>query len=156
MNYKESLKLERYKFVTLRQGYFTDLSKETFITYSKIFSSFIAGAITLISVRIKLDLDQSLVNSLLKAIAILISFIGVISIFQIIFCLKRWYGFRYAECDINPDCPRPEFWAWLFEGFYILGIVASIIVVWWGIHIFIPILNQISRIVVLENMGITR
>lgn len=30
MGIKEDLKLERYKFVISRQGYFTDLAKQTF------------------------------------------------------------------------------------------------------------------------------
>ncbi len=76
-------------------------------------------------------------------IAILLTFAAVISIAQIIFCLLRWYGFRYAECEINPKSPKPEPWAWLFEGMYAFGILVSIGVAWWGVDYIAVVLNTL-------------
>ena len=133
MSIKEDLRLERYKFVINRQGYFTDLAKQTFNSYTRIFFAFVAGAVTLISLRNRLHLDDSVVIALLDAIALLLSLTAAISIFQISFCLKRWYGFRAAECSINPEVPIPEGWAWLFEGMYCVAIIASVLVAWCGV-----------------------
>lgn len=144
MTFEESLKLERYKFVTGRLGYFTDLAKETFTSFARTFVAFVAGAVTLISLRKQLGLDPMVVIALLDTIAVLLTFIAVISIGQIGFCLKRWYGFRAAECAINPEVPRAERWAWLFEGMYCLAMVAAIVVVWWGINHFEAVLLAVA------------
>lgn len=45
----DKLKLERYKLVTDRQKYFTNLAKNSFGYYIKAFIYLCAGAITLIS-----------------------------------------------------------------------------------------------------------
>jgi hypothetical protein len=144
MTFEENLKLERYKFVTGRLGYFTDLAKETFSSFARTFAAFVAGAVTLISLRKQLELDPTVVVALLDAIAVLLTLAAVISIAQIGFCLKRWYGFRAAECEINPDIPRAERWAWLFEGMYCVAIVAAIVVAWWGISHFEAVLQGVA------------
>lgn len=143
MTFDESLKLERYKFVTGRLGYFTDLAKETFTSFTRTFAVFIAGAFTLISTRRQLDLDPTVVIAVLDAIAVLLTLAAMISVAQIVFCLKRWYGFRAIERVINPDVSRPERWAWLFEGMYCLAIVAAIVVAWWGTNHFEVVLQAV-------------
>lgn len=145
MTFEESLRLERYKFVTGRQGYFTDLAKETFSSFARTFAAFVAGAVTLISLRKQLELDPSVVVALLDAIAVLLTLAAAISIAQIAFCLKRWYGFRGAECEINPAVSKPEHWAWLFEGMYCLAILAAIAVAWWGINHFEVVLEAVAQ-----------
>lgn len=132
MTFDESLKLERYKFVTGRLGYFTDLAKETFSSFTRTFAAFVAGAFALISTRVQLNLDPTVAIALLKGIAILLTLAGGISVAQICFCLKRWYGFREVECEINPAVPAAEPWAFLFEGMYCFAILAAIAVAWWG------------------------
>jgi len=144
MSLKENLKIERYKFVVDRQGYFTDLAKQTFNLYARTFAAFSAGAVTLISLRNQLSLKATVVISLLDAIALLLTLAAIISIIQICFCLKRWYGFRKAECEINPDAPKPESWAWLFEGMYCIAIIASIVVAWWGVNHFEALLLALA------------
>lgn len=136
MTLEENLKLERYKLVTERQTYFTDLAKETFNSYTKIFTGFVAGSVALISLQKQLAIDQTVVIALVHAIAVLLTLAAALSIAQIVFCLKRWYGFRNAECEINPHVQKPEAWAWLFEGMYCSGIAASVGVAWWGEYHF--------------------
>jgi hypothetical protein len=132
MNLEDKLKLERYKLVTDRQKYFTNLAKDSFRSYIKVFTYLCAGAITLISAKSSLQIDTDLLLQLIKAIAILITFLGAVSAGQIAFCLKRWYGFRRTETEINSKCPPPEWWACIFEGLYILAIVISVVVTWFG------------------------
>jgi hypothetical protein len=145
VTFEESLKLERYKFVTGRQGYFTDLAKETFSSFARTFAAVVAGAVTLISLRKQLELDSTVVIALLDAIAVLLTLAAGISIAQIVFCLNRWYGFRRAECEINSSVPIPEPWAWLFEGMYCLAILAAILVAWWGINHFEVVLEAVAQ-----------
>jgi hypothetical protein len=143
MTLEESLKLERYKLVTERQKYFTDLAKGTFNYYARTFASFAVGAIALVSLKRKLSIEAEVIAGIIQMIAILLTLIAIGSIVQVAFCLKRWYGFRDAECEINPLCPRPESWAILFEGMYGLGIGASIIVIWWGVRYITFILGKL-------------
>jgi hypothetical protein len=145
MTFDENLKLERYKFVTGRQGYFTDLAKETFGSFARTFAAFVAGAVTLISLRKQLELHPTVVVALLDAIAVLLTLAAVISVGQIAFCLKRWYGFRKAECEINLEVPKPEPWAWLFEGMYCVAILAAIAVAWWGVSHFEGVLEAVAQ-----------
>jgi len=132
MTLEDNLKLERYKLVTDRQKYFTDLAKDSFASYIKVFTYLCAAAITLVSARSSLQIDVELLLQLVNAIVILVTFLGIVSGIQIVFCLVRWYGFRKAETQINKECPKAEWWAWIFEGLYILAIGISIFVVWFG------------------------
>ena len=132
MTLEDNLKLERYKLVTDRQKYFTDLAKDSFGSYIKVFTCLCAGAITLVSARTSLQIDAKLLIQLIKVIAILVTFLGVVSGGQIVFCLVRWYGLRRTETEINKECPKAEWWAWIFEGFYILFIAISIFAAWFG------------------------
>jgi len=145
MTLKQDIALERYKLVTSRQAYFTDLAKETFSYYVKIFVSLSSGAIALVSLKEKIAVNVSLLPKLLCAIGALLSIVGTISICQILFCLLRWYGFRNAECRINPDCPKAEWWAWLFEGMYVVAIISSVMVLWFGIVHFGEALRAAGR-----------
>lgn len=137
---KDNLKLERYKLVTDRQKYFTELAKDTFNAYVRIFVTFTGGAVTLIYFKKQLDVDPEIIAALLHAIAYLLTLVAIVSVVQILFCLVRWYGLRNTECKISPECPKPEWWAWIFEGMYGFAISASIIVVWIGFNYFQAIL----------------
>ena len=130
MTFDEELKLERYKVVTARQKYFTDLAQGAFTSYSKAFASLVAGGIALISAKSKLELEPELLNSLLNAILYLVAFLGVVAIGQIIFCLARWKGYREDEIDINPDSPPIKWWWWIFETLYCIAITVSIVAIW--------------------------
>ena len=55
MTLDEELKLERYKLVTDRQKYFTNLARDAFTSYVKIFTTLAIGAITLLSAKSKLN-----------------------------------------------------------------------------------------------------
>jgi hypothetical protein len=128
---KDDLKLERYKLVTDRQKYFTELAKDTFNSYVRVFVTFAGGAVALIYFE-----NPQVIIALLKVIALLLSLVAVISVGQIFFCLVRWYGLRSTECEINPDCPKPEWWAWIYEGLYMLAIGGSIFLAWTGFEHF--------------------
>jgi hypothetical protein len=138
---KDDLKLERYKLVTDRQKYFTELARDTFNSYVRIFVTFAGGAVALIYFKKQLEVDPKVIVALLQAIAYLLTLVAVISVGQIFFCLVRWYGLRETECQINPDCPKPEWWAWIFEGLYALAISGSIYVAWLGFDHFETILS---------------
>lgn len=143
MTFEESLTLERYKLVTERQKYFTDLAKDTFNSYTTIFAAFAGGAVALVSSKKQLGIEPAVVAALLQMIAVLLTLTAVFTVIQIVFCLKRWYGFRKAECMINPKVPKPENWAWLFEGMYCFGIVLSSAFAWWGFHYLDAILGKV-------------
>jgi uncharacterized membrane protein YidH (DUF202 family) len=140
MDLQEQISLERYKFVTESQKYFTNLAKDTFYFFVKTFISLASGAIALVSLKESLNIIPKILTNLLFAIAVLLSIVGLVSIIQIIFCLKRWYGFRNAEHDLNPVCPKAEWWACIFETMYIFTIIASVSVMWYGIAHFKDIL----------------
>jgi hypothetical protein len=130
MDLKESLKLERYKLVTDRQRYFTELARDAFASYVKFLTALTVGALTLVSTQNRLDLRIDIVIYVVRGILYLITFLGVVASSQIVFCLARWYGFRRAESKINPDTPRPDRWWWIFESLYIVAICFSIGVAW--------------------------
>lgn len=130
MNLVDGLTLERYKLVTDRQKYFTELARDSFSSYMKIFAGLVVGGITLISARAKLELEPNLLLPILDAIVYLVTFLGIVAIGQIIFCLARWLGYRQAEMQVNPASPRIGRWWWIFETLYCVAIVASIVAVW--------------------------
>lgn len=126
----DELRLEQYKFVTDRQKYFTELARDTFSSYVKIFTALIAGGIALISAKSTLDLDPELLGRLLYAIVSLVTFLGVVAIGQIGFCLARWIDYRRAEREINPASREIKGWWWVFEGLYCAAVLVSIIAIW--------------------------
>lgn len=130
MDLKDSLRLERYKLVTERQRYFTELARDSFASYIRLLAGLTAGGITLVSTRSKLELMPQVVVQLVDAIVYLVTFLGCVAIVQILFCLARWRGFRRAESEINPDTPPPDWWWWLFETMYACAIAFSIYLAW--------------------------
>ena len=130
MSMEDNLRLERYKLVTDRQKYFTELARGTFASYMRAFTVLASGGIALVSTKSKLELQPRLLLPLLDGIVYLIAFLGVAAIGQIIFCLVRWHGFRRAERKINPDSPEIRQWWWVFEGLYCTAIAASTVAVW--------------------------
>jgi hypothetical protein len=131
MDLQDSLKLERYKLVTDRQRYFTELARDAFASYVKFLTGLSAGAIALVSTRNRFDLRMDVVLYLIKGILYLVTFLGIVASGQIMFCLARWYGFRTAESKINPDSPEPDWWWWIFETLYIVAILFSVAVAWY-------------------------
>lgn len=127
---EDDLKLERYKLVTDRQKYFTELARSAFASYIKVFIGLAAGGITLISASLKLELKPELLQPLVNVISCLVIFLGFVTIGQIIFCLIRWRGYRKAETEINPDSPPIKGWYWVFEGLYCVAIAISIVAIW--------------------------
>jgi hypothetical protein len=130
MELDESLKLERYKLVTDRQKYFTNLASGAFASYIKIFTGLVAGGIGLVSAKSKLGIEPELVVPLLKGIVCLVTFLGLVAIFQIIFCLVRWKEYREAEREVSAKSPPVKWWWWVFEGLYCVGVGASILTLW--------------------------
>jgi hypothetical protein len=110
MDLRDSLKLERYKLVTDRQRYFTELARDAFASYVKFLTGLTAGAIALVSTRNRLELRIDIVLYLINGIL---------------------YGFRTAESKINPDSPKPDWWWWIFETLYIVAILFSVGLAWY-------------------------
>lgn len=130
MSLEDSLILERYRLVTDRQKYFTELARAAFATYIKIFTALGTVAIALVSVQSKLAVDHQLLIPLIDSLASLVSFLGLVTIGQIVFCLARWKGFREAERAINPASPRILWWWWMFETLYVVAVAVSISIGW--------------------------
>lgn len=130
MDLQESLKLERYKLVTDRQKYFTELARQTFASYITFLTALSAGTIALVSTRNRLELRPPVVLFLVTAVLTLLTFLAVVASVQIVFCLFRWHGFRKAESKINPDSPVPDFWWWVFETGYVVAIILSVLIAW--------------------------
>src|SRR5215212_3689711 len=115
MNYDEELKLERYKVVTERQKYFTELAKDTFNLYLKIFVYIVTGAVALISLKEKFNIPLDILLRLLTILILLIWLLGASAIFQIGFCLFRWYSLSAEEKTIT-SINRSVRWAFVYEG----------------------------------------
>ena len=146
MNLEDNLKLERYKLVTDRQKYFTELTRETFASYMKIFTALAVAGITLVSAKSQLNIPPKLLFPLLYGIVLLITFLGAAAIGQIIFCLNRWKGYRDAEGKINPNSPEIKSWWWVFEGLYCLAIGISLIAVWCISSNLTKIIRELAKV----------
>jgi hypothetical protein len=133
MDLAESLKLERYKFVTDRQKYFTELARDAFASYARFFAALVAAGLALVSSRETLGIRTEILLYLVHSVLYLGGFLAIVASIQIVFCLWRWYGYRKAELKINPDSPSIDRVWWVFETLYILAIwgafVGSCIVV---------------------------
>lgn len=130
MDLEETLKVERYRFVTDRQKYFTELARDAFASYARFLTGLVVGGIALVSSRNKLELRLEVVLYLVHGIVYLVTFLGFVASAQIIFCLFKWWGFRRAEGEINPDCPKMSWWSWLFEALYIVAISVTVLAAW--------------------------
>jgi len=130
MSLEDDFKLERYKLVTDRQKYFTELARDSFAYYIKIFTALAMAAITILSASSRLGLEYELLRHLIFGVAGLVTFLGIAAIGQIVFCLFRWRGYRHAERDVYPDSPPIKWWWWIFESLYCVCIAISVGVVW--------------------------
>lgn len=130
MSFDDDIQLARFKLVTDRQRYFTDLAVSTWDRYLKLYTGIIAGAITLISARSTLGITTRVLLPVLAYVKWLLLFLGLVTIVQITVCLVRWYGFRKAEKEINRDSPEIKRWWWVFEALFVFGVVVSLIIVW--------------------------
>src|SRR5438874_578249 len=102
MEFKEALQLEHFKFVIDRQRYFTELARDAFASYSKLFSGLVAGSVALVSAKEKLQLPPTILGYLVVVLLLLMTFLGLVTSVQIAFCLMRWRHFRLEESKINP------------------------------------------------------
>ncbi|MGD0200982.1 MAG: hypothetical protein ABSD27_09580 [Bryobacteraceae bacterium] len=130
MDLHDSLKLERYKFVTDRQKYFTELARDAFASYARLFSGLAAAGVALVSTRTKLELRPAVLLYLINGILYLTTFLGLVTSAQIVFCLARWWEFRNAERKMNPDSPPIGWWWWLFETLYVMAILVAVVGAW--------------------------
>jgi hypothetical protein len=144
MNLNDSIKLERYKLITDRQKYFTELARDAFGSYLKVFVGLAAGLITLVSAKSQLKLDHDILIDLIQCIKYLITFMGAAITGQIIFCLFRWYGYHGEERQFYSSRAnaRKKNLYWLFEAFYVLMIIISLAVLWIVIPNVSPMINQ--------------
>jgi hypothetical protein len=125
MDYQEELKIERFKVITDRQKYFTDLAKDTFNIYMRIFVYIITGIVALVTFMSKFTIPETVMIKLVSVLISLLMLIAVSSCVQILFCLIRWYFLKREEEKLN-TAAKGEWWACIFEGMYILVIIVSI------------------------------
>ena len=127
----EEFKLERYKLVTDRQKYFTELARSSFGSYVKVLTGLAMASLTLISAQTQLGIKTNLLEKLIYSVAGLTSFWGFVAIAQISFCLFRWRGYRKAEQSVYVDSPEIKWWWWIFETLYCLFIAVSVGCIWY-------------------------
>lgn len=133
MSIDESFRLERYKLVTSRQVWVKDVARAVFTGYAATLAAFVGGAITLtFATNAVARLGATTVNEILFFIAVFLSCVAIASVYQIRFCIWRWYEYRGAECKLYAAAPQPESWAKYFELSFIVIISASVALVWLG------------------------
>lgn len=126
MDLADSLEIERYRFVTDRQKYFTELARDAFASYMRLFSGLGAGAVALVSTWNKLEIKPDVLVFLIRVILVLVTFLGIVASAQIVYCLTRWWGYRQGERDINSDSPPIRQGWWIFESLYIAAILVTV------------------------------
>lgn len=122
MDLADSLRLERYKFVTDRQKYFTELARDAFSSYAKFFAALVAAGLALVSSKEPLGIQTDVLLYLVHSVLYLGGFLALVASIQIAFCLWRWHGYRKAERTIYPSSPPIDRVWWLFETLYIVAI----------------------------------
>jgi len=132
---QESFEIEKYKVTIERQKSYANLAREIFDKYSKIFVTLTAGTFALLSAKEKLEIAEKLILKLINGIAVLITFMGIVSIVQIWFALIRWYDYRNQEIKID-ESQIKRWYAWTYEALYMTAIAASIVAVWIGACVF--------------------
>ncbi len=147
MPFQDELNIERFKSIIDRQKYFTELARDTFNLYIKAFIYIITGAIALISLREKFTIPVNILHRLVNILLLLIYIIAIASTAQIIFCLVRWYKLKDDEMTINSNAKK-EWWAWIYEGIYIVTILISILIVFLNrgeVDEIIKLINQAKK-----------
>lgn len=134
-------KTDLMKSAVERQKYVTDLAVATFNYFTKTFIWISGGAFAALSLKEKLDIKQEVLISILSGMAVLITIVGLVSIFQISFGLVRWYKYRIMELELSDyEKLKPEWWAALYELSYVFTIVGALVIVWCGKAILVNLL----------------
>lgn len=124
---------EEIKLLVDRQKYMTDLAKDIFNYFTKMFVSLSAGAFAAISLQEKLHISKDILDKVFTGIAILVTIVGIVAIMQLVILLIRWYQYRHLEVKLTGiEELKPEWWAAIFELLFGLAILASIVVIWLG------------------------
>lgn len=120
----KSLASQRLTIAVERQRYMSDMAKDTFNYFTKLFASMAAGAFAVVSLREKLDMHPATLDIIFSGITILIGVVGILSILQILFCLWRWFQYRTIEYNLTNDpAVRPSGSAAFFELAYCAAIL---------------------------------
>ena len=125
-----SLALERYKFVTDRQRYYTELARHACASYARFLAALTVGTVALIASTGLLHLPSPLVRRLVDLVGYLLTFLGCVAIVQMLVSLVRWRGYRHAETKISPDTPPAGRWWWLPETLYATAVAVSVLCIW--------------------------
>ena len=130
MELHECFTLERYRLATERQTYYTALARDAFAGYAKFVAMITLGGVALISARDSLGLDRAMMPDLIRVLAYVVTFLGIVAVVQIAFALIRWRWFRQVESQIDPGTPRvPPVW-WLSDALYIIIVAGSVWSIW--------------------------
>lgn len=128
--------------VVERQQQMIELAMATFNYFTKTFIWMSGGAFTALSLKEKLAIDPDILASILQGMALLVTIVGAISVFQIAFVLVRWYKYRDIEWDLcRYERLRPEWWAALYEVAYIVTIIAALVVAWRGKSVLVALIH---------------
>jgi uncharacterized membrane protein YidH (DUF202 family) len=152
MDYQEELNIERYKVITDRQKYFTDLTKDTFNIYMRTFVYIITGIVALVSFMDKFSIPENVMTQLIKVLISLLTIIAVSSCVQILFCLIRWYSLKNQEKQIN-TAAKVEWWAWIYEGMYMAVIVVSVFFMYAAKNEIRTVITQIEKTATKVSVG---
>jgi hypothetical protein len=129
MTYSDELKIERYKIIKDRQKYFTELAKNAYDLYLKTFIYIVTGAMALLSFKEKINVQGKVLEKVMKILILLIYVVGFAAIFQILFCLVRWYALKSEEKEFVHTFKK-EWWAFIYEGIYVTIILTSMAIIY--------------------------
>ena len=141
MEIKTDNHIEIVKLLVDRQKYMTDLAKDIFNYFTKMFVTLSAGAFAAISLQKKLTISKEVLEKVFTGIAVLVTVVGIVAIMQIVILLIRWYQYRRLEVKLSGlEDLKPEWWASIFELMFGLSILASIIIIWLGKDVLLSVL----------------
>lgn len=131
-----NLTVEHLQFARHRQEYHAERARGVFELFIKIFVTLAGGCLVLISAKGTSNYDPTHLHGIFKAAAVLLTFLGTISIIQISLNLKSWHGARCKECEISSSVPEILCYWWLYESLYCIAIAIAIGASWLGAFIF--------------------
>lgn len=140
--YEIEIRLRRYENDVKRQQHFMDFCRLTFNFYVKVTGWVCAAVAALISYSFRVKdnggtpIPEEVISAILDGSVIIVTILGLLSTFQILFALSRWYGYRRKEQELTCNAVKVEWWAFLLESGYVVAILISIYLYRTGISIF--------------------
>ena len=140
--------IRSYENAVTRQQYFSDFCRQSFNFYVKVVGWVCVAVAALVSYAYapKMGNTQTItfdhIEVFVDGSVYIVYILGIITIFQIAFCLFRWYFYRLKESELTEGRVKAEKWAFLLETGYAVGIAISIYFYHMGIA---NLLNQLQN-----------